>query len=366
MNQITIEQMLNKSQEFDSHKEDYQGKEYTFKMVEGFRLEPTSKLGNFSIPGYELTDNAWSQFYARMGGNVVFPKTSKTLPNDLMTAFRGLYGSEMISIFNKMLGKYNGDTFIRTYKNEVRAFLSRTYKPFDNTQLLEIVNRAVPIVEQSTGQKIEMSDRFCSISPDAVHARITIANIDTGDGGSGYGVGVYIGNNEVGNGRLRVVPGIQRWSCQNSMIFSWEEAVNATHRGFNMLKDVDIAMTILKAFQVAQENLALLMDSKQIEIPNIEQEINLFAKARGWSITKTQSVIRGTELENNLFGLVNGLTYAAHRHETTEDGRVAMEELAGNILVSPEEFFKTAWAESAAAQRDQVDANTVVPVYVNR
>ncbi len=356
-----LSKMIDDSRRFDAHKEDYSGRDWKFEFTSPAILKAVSKLNNTAVPGYSLDDNATEQFYGRMG-SVVFPRTSKSLPGDFMKAIGSMVPHLTTQLQNEFLARYNGKAFVRTYKDRVRAFLSTSYVPFDNTKLLEMAGKAVDQVEQSTNAPVEMNPNMCIVTPNAVHARITVRTFGVQErGGSNeYGVGVYIGNDETGNGRLRMLPGIQRGSCQNSLLLNWEKGVNLTHRGLYSINERVIAAAMLEAFNLGLEGLDRFLEAQEIEIPDIAKEIEEFAKKKGWSISVKNDILVGTEGQSSLFGLVNGITHAAKKVSSDED-RVNMEILAGEVLMTPEDFFQKAWAK-----KQQEDQQTAVPVYVNR
>lgn len=327
----TMLQMLDDSTKFDTEKQDFSSRENTFRFDDNCKLEATHKVMRVAQGGYSLTKHAFTQMASKLG-QVAFPRTSKSLPTDALMAWQNLFPAETAALLNKHLEK-RSDMFLRTYGTSARAVLSTQYVDFPNTRLLQMVNDALPLAEKSLGQmgNVQMGKSFCTVTPDYLHARITLTNVMTDEGE--YGLGVYIGNDEVGNGRLRVLPGVQRFSCQNSMVFDYDTGLSLVHRGLNSLNANLVAASILNSFKIGMENLNVLLKAREIGIPDMSGEIEKLAKQYNWSVGIKNSVIMGTEGKENLFGLVNGLTFAAHKQHENDDNRVSLELLAGKMLI---------------------------------
>lgn len=327
----TMIEMLDNSTKFDKEKQDFSSRENTFRFDEQCHLEATHKVMHVAQGGYVMSRQAWGQFSAKMG-QVAFPRTSKSLPTDALMAWGNMFPAETAALLNKHMER-RPDMFLRTYGNSARAILSTQYVDFANTRLLQMVADALPLAEKSLGQSgnIQMGRHFCVVTPDYLHARITLANVMTDEGE--YGIGAYIGNDEIGNGRLRVLSGIQRTSCQNSMEFDEDNGISMIHRGMQSLNATIVASAILNAFKIGAENLNVLLKSREIDIPNMEDEITKLAKQYNWSVGIKDAVIMGTEGKSTLFGLVNGMTYAAHHKLDNDESRISMELLAGKMLM---------------------------------
>lgn len=325
-------EMLDDSAKFDKEKIDFSSREHTIRFDEQCNLAPVhKKIHFFSQGAYIPTKHAMSQLAARLG-QVAFPKTTKSLPLDALMAWGKMFPAETAALLNKHLDKRE-DLLLRTYGDQARAILSTQYVDFPNTRLLQMVNDALPLTEKSLGatSNVQMGKAFCVVTPDYLHARITLANVMTDEGE--YKLGVYIGNDEVGNGRLRVLPGFQRSSCQNSMVFDYDTGLSLVHRGIQSLNAQIVGAAILNSFKIGMENLDVLLKAREIEVPHMEDEIAKLAKQYGWSIGVKDAVILGTEGKETLFGLVNGITYAAHKKHDNDTLRFDMELLASKVLM---------------------------------
>lgn len=327
----TMIDMLDSSTKFDGEKQDFSSRENSFRFNEECKLEATHKVMHVAQGGYAMTKHAVSQLASKLG-QVAFPRTSKALPTDALMAWQKMFPQETAALLNKHIER-RPDMFLRTYGTSARAILSTQYVDFPNTRLLQMVNDALPLAENSLGQSgnVQMGKSFCVVTPDYLHARISLANIMTDEGE--YRLGVYIGNDEVGNGRLRVLPGIQRTSCQNSLVFDYDTGLSLVHRGINSLNANLVAAAILNSFKIGMENLNVLLKAREIEVPKIEDEITKLAKQYNWSLGVQNAVVFGTEGKSTLFGLVNGITYAAHEKMDNDENRISLELLAGKVLV---------------------------------
>lgn len=327
----TMIEMLDSSTKFDGEKQDFSSHENTFRFDDKCQLEATHKLMRVAQGGYTMTKHAVSQLASKLG-QVAFPRTSKSLPTDALMAWQAMFPAETAALLNRHLEK-KSDMYLRTYGTSARAILSTQYVDFPNTRLLQMVNDALPLAETSLGQigNVQMGKAFCVVTPDYLHARISLANVMTDEGE--YRLGVYIGNDEVGNGRLRVLPGIQRTSCQNSLAFDYDTGLSLIHRGIQSLNANIVAAAILNSFKIGMENLNVLLKAREIEVPKIEDEITKLAKQYNWSLGIQNAVVFGTEGNGTLFGLVNGITYAAHEKMDNDDSRISLELLAGKVLI---------------------------------
>lgn len=327
----TMIEMLDSSTKFDGEKQDFSSRENTFRFDDECHLEATHKVMRVPQGGYALTKHALSQFASKMG-QVAFPRTSKSLPTDALMAWSTMFPAETAALLNRHLER-RPDMYLRTYGTSARATLSTQYVDFPNTRLLQMVNDALPLAATSLGQvgDVQMGKAFCVVTPDYLHARISLANIMTDEGE--YRLGVYLGNDEVGNGRLRVLPGIQRTSCQNSLAFDYDTGLSLVHRGIQSLNANIVAAAILNSFKIGMDNLNVLLKAREIEVPKIEDEITKLAKQYGWSLGIQNAVVFGTEGKGTLFGLVNGITYAAHEKVDNDENRIGMELLAGRLLM---------------------------------
>jgi len=165
-----------------------------------------------------------------------------------------------------------------------------------------------------------------------------------------YGLGWYIANSEIGDGAFEVGAIIKRGSCDNTIAFDTENthvgmlADGEWRGGFKRIPHIggtnkylvalqELASAHGTAIEAAMVYLNSFLASQKIEIPDMEAELKKMAKAYGWDEELMVSVAIGTEGQANVFGLVNGITWAAHTHVADPIQGFEMEKIAGKLLV---------------------------------
>jgi hypothetical protein len=102
------------------------------------------------------------------------------------------------------------------------------------------------------------------------------------------------------------------------------------------------------------EGLDRLMKVRMVEIPNVFAEIDHLAEKYEWSTDTTNQVRKGTEGQNNLYGLVNGISSVPANAKLPIDTVMEFEDLAGELLITPESVFaprEHAWVRGANMAR---------------
>jgi hypothetical protein len=131
---------------------------------------------------------------------------------------------------------------------------------------------------------------------------------------------------------LQVWPFIQRGTCDNSTV-GIEGGVKEMQSGNRQLKLMSIAAAMGKALQASEELVTRMMEAQYEELPNLPQIVSRMAKENGWAEAVPLVIMQGTEGQNSLFGLVNGLTYAAHKTQLFAQDALGMEIMAGQVLM---------------------------------
>ena len=82
--------------------------------------------------------------------------------------------------------------------------------------------------------------------------------------------------------------------------------------------------------------------AEEEQIPDFEAVLSGLARQHGWAQPVHSAVLIGTEGNTTRAGIVNGITYAAHRAVEHPNDQVDMEILGGAILTAPDSLFTQA------------------------
>jgi replicative DNA helicase len=139
-------------------------------------------------------------------------------------------------------------------------------------------------------------------------------------------------NGEIGQAKVRVLPLIQRHSCTNSIIVDDENAVSVTHRGDWDYLQFRLLNALKNVFKLSFDWLQKVLDAEQTPIEDFTSVLEELSKQYGWTEEQKTSVAIGTEGQETLGGLVNGISYAAHEAVKDPSEMITWELLAGKVL----------------------------------
>lgn len=333
-----LEEMLATSRGFDAEKHDHHGPVTAFAFDEEARLcVPTSGLfGKLKVgtPPQSLTHHAFGQLCGLLG-KVAFGKGStKPLPASYLEV---IPADLRAMVLNRHMTDYpdQGRIMARCYQDTCRAFVSDRYARIDNTELLTMLQKVLQ--DKGRGSPVKFIRSF--VTPDAVTVKMTVKDtrLDGDTSGGGYGIGVYIGNDEIGGTSLKVRPLLQRTSCTNSIIINREISTFETrHVGSPAAILTQFASALVQALGMGEEVLEKFAEAKYTELPDFTQVLRNLATAHSWSEDLKFAVAAGTENQPTVQGVVNGLSFAAHHAEgLSDDSRLELEQLAGDYLFAP-------------------------------
>jgi hypothetical protein len=352
-----IADLVRLSEAQDADKLDFTGKaSVDFTFDEQARMITPRALFQAEAQHCDLTEWALRQTLARLGLAVFGSGTGKGLPADYFLAIppdlRAFLLNRHMTDLRGKNGK--GEWFVRTYKNRVRAVLSNTYAALQNTELLQLFHDVIA-QQRTTDLKLSQS----TVSPDTLHVRTVWRYVDTDGRGGGsaapapWGLGVYIGNGEIGNSKTRVLPLIKRTSCDNSIIIEHDKGVEFTHRGSHAAKMVLLKSAVAEVFPVAAEMLDRMIEAEAETVPDFADVLEGLSRKYGWSDQLKTTVTLGTEGAQTRAGLVNGVTYAAQHSNLDADQQADLEMLGGRILCAKGSLFAEAAHRAASVERDQ-------------
>jgi hypothetical protein len=339
----TLESLRNQAEEFERRKVDFIGMPM---FNEKARLVPLDK--NTGIGEYEfgMTEWAISQLCTKLGPGTFGRGSNRMLPKDAVMRWMDTeaFRPHIAGILNENVRRVeaNGTTwFIRTYGEDVRAILSERYAPVSNTEVINKTLEAVQLLEEQHGSKLDLTIVRPWNTPDDLSLKVIVNNLNVLPSGekAPYGIGFHTHNNETGRGGIGVSPLIQKFWCTNSIVFMGDEdaTFRSTHRGIPEVIVGKLALAIANALKLSAEYLEDYLQLRTVQLPDIFSQISKMAERNSWSTDFTDAVRSGIEDQRTVAGLVDGLTFAAHKiYSNDPEQMVTWEAMAGGIVSNPQ------------------------------
>lgn len=261
---------------------------------------------------------------------------------------------------NHWLRNEPGNRMLRLMDQDLRAFMSDSYRPLDNFDLAQAV---LPVLMEQPDMRVES----CDITETRMYIKALFPKIESDlDPGVGDIVqaGLTIQNSEVGAGALAIDPFAFRLICLNGMTtnvgqrrrhvgrkqgeldtaseFYRDETKAKDDEAFWMkVQDTVRATVTQEGFdRIAQR----MRDTKQHQLGNPIEVVEIAAKRFGLNESEQggilQHLVSGGDLSG--FGLLNAVTRYSQDVEDY-DRASDLERLGGTIIELP----KTAWKEFA-------------------
>ncbi len=255
---------------------------------------------------------------------------------------------------------------VREYESEpqegvstrnIRAVVDGLYPAISNTELLYKASEMIAGGEHKLVRP--------HLTPDEMNVRIALRNV-----GENYAVGVYIGNSEIGTSKIRILPFIQRHSCTNSIV-SVDGGMELVHRGDIHALRVQAIAAMAQSLHATGEMLEKMVEAEKELVPNFQAVLRGLSLQYNWTEEMSSAVTLGTEGQATRAGVVNGVTYAAHKI-LTGTAQADMEILGGAILVANNSLFaraariseRTNERDMSALRRRRSIGSDPVTVYV--
>lgn len=225
------------------------------------------------------------------------------------------------------------DWFVRLYGEnggDVRAVASDRYKPVSNTEMLELTAEMLAEVGSFTVIRSH-------VDPDTLHLKITVA--DTAN--HHYAIGAYVGNGEVLNRQIRVMPLIQVGPCTNTIIMVDGGFIHKHIHATMAFIRAGVKDGLATAFKLSGERIESIVAAEAHELPNLGDVVRDLAKRYNLKEDLTNNILIGTEGDRSRMGLVNGLSFAAHATADLDvERRIDLEFFAGAVLMAdtPQKF----------------------------
>lgn len=247
---------------------------------------------------------------------------------------------------------------VRAYEQTARAVLSDEYLIIDNDTMLQTLNDV--LVEDGTEHRIS-NRSFVNVDNMCVDIRfkdVVTPKADRG-GNTKWGLGIRIRNGEVGDWSGGVYPALWRSGCDNS--FALDDRTHSfvfKHFGQRTLasKKVMLKAAMAEILPFAATMLETMIEADGRELPKFGDVVNGLGLKHGWSEEFTQAVFSGSERNESVAGLLNGITWAAHK-VAKQEATVDAEFLAGRLLFDNGSSFNEAislW--NAREQREEAKA----------
>jgi hypothetical protein len=328
----TLAVLLEKSRGFDLLKHDHKvaARDVSFDSLARITL-PTP----VGLPLTPLTLRKWSldQIASKLGPAVFGKGSGKRLPVDYLLAMPDDLRGEVLT---RHCQDANGRSWlVRGYENEARAVLDGDYPVIRNTDLLETITE---IVAAEVASFPNMRLVAPHVDGDDLHVKIMWRGVATPDGI--YGLGVYVGNGETGQRKVRFIPAIQRSSCDNSILMRNDDRIEIVHRGSLASRRIQIAAAMQNLFSAGAELISKMIESYGRSLPTFRDTVHGLAIRYGWADEFTDAVFAGSENSHSVAGVVNGVSSAAKELDPHE--RIEREIFAGRLLDAPAGLFTNA------------------------
>ena len=317
---LTIDDLMLRCQEYDAWKRDYEVK------ASDFRLHPNGRFSVGSSEGlYTLEEAALTQLCARYGK----PFFGGALPRDYTRALIEQHPAAYAPILHDHARAYGKSIFLRTYGESVRAFMSDRFTHIDNADVLGILREYLH--SPKNGGTYTLVRPY--VGRDELSVRVMVRSVLPQEGDGPYGVGCVIRTGEVGNVSPAVLPFIQRHACANSTI--WEEGgIKLKQTGDRRNKLMLLIAAMGEALQSCGDLINRMVQAQYEQLPGLDSIIDGMADKFGWGQELTFAVVHGTENERTVAGLVNGITYAAHATGIPAQQAISLELLGGKVLMA--------------------------------
>lgn len=344
----SFQPLLEKASTYATSKHDTLERTAHLSFTEDGRLSLPSDYGNMSLG---MEENALNQLSDRLG-RTFWGTGYRVIPSEFYRTMHSRWPSQFAQFSNELLENANAKFLIRGYGDDVRAVLSDQYATLDNLELLEMASEVLDGLDYEIVESGKYYARNDGVQRDEMHVRVVVKKAKPEDEGP-YGLGIMIRNGETGGAASEIRPLVMRTSCMNSLVFKVGEnneraGLRLHHKGSKDAKAVLLASAIGEALPMAEAGLEKFLLSKRKTI-NLKGIIAKLGEEQGWSEEMKITVATGSEGHQSVFGLVNGLTFAAHEMDVDASTRFSMETMASEYVYNPDVLVR-------ASQRLEVEA----------
>jgi hypothetical protein len=251
---------------------------------------------------------------------------------------------------NRLLRHAPATRMIRTMDGTARAFLSDSYRRLDND---EIARNILPVL----GEIPDLSIRSCAVTDTRMHIKATTPRLRGNVVGQEVCAGVYIGNSEVGFGRVVVYPFVEVLICTNGMVVqrAGEGMMRQVHVGRRV--EADNMGRVFRPETVAADDHAFMMALSDVVRAAVDEvrfrellrdmerttstepiadpvaAVRVLSQRESLSEDESRDVLRhlATGGDLSLWGLLNAVTRTAE-DSATYDRATELETLGGKMM----------------------------------
>lgn len=365
-----LDKLLAASQKFDKKKRDYTGDPTALSVSNAGKFAIAEQLPAFGKPvfekhtGFNLESHALRQLLSRVSLPYFGKGNSATMDGADWEMMLQKYPKYFAAIINDLIPQIESKGLtVRTHDKAIRAVLTDRYGIVDNTQLLKAIHN---ILTEVAPDLKDLRVVTSTVDRDRLDLRIVFAegqqanpNDPTpqgvtrrGDGNSlsPYGYGVSLTNEETGRGGLSLWGLIWRGPCTNAIRLKTPESINLRHIGETAVLLGRVKQSFMDVLPVAAGALNRVYEVSNKSLGNIADVVAGLGKTYGWGEDTTRQILIGTEGQETVMGLVNGVSFAAIKQESAED-RAELEIQAGAILTAPDSLFTRAAQQAVIARK---------------
>jgi len=352
--------LLSQSQEDDEYKHDHvvSCPEMSFDLDCNLNLR---RDGAEIVPPVEMTDHALRQLYQKLGPGHFGAGSNKSLPFDYLQAHTHALRAGLLNthLNSQLLAERRW--LVRCFCESCRAVLHERYPIIPNSDLLLATIDAI-------GDNVPPQMRLVRpyLTENKLVLRIMWSVTDRPDNRGGYyALGTFIANDEIGAGRSKVWPLIQQTGCTNSIVLrplrdvrqqalfnvadmnAYDEeadqqgnfvGVSLVHRGERDKLLFVLKETIGQSLGASAEFINKMIAAETQRLPDFSSILTGLAKKYGWNEEQRTQITLGARGEATVAGLISGVTFAAQSC-ATQDEQIAMEVIAGDMLIDTTELF---------------------------
>lgn len=365
-----LDKLVSASAKFDKKKVDLEGAPSALKVSAKGKLTFVKSgvefFGNLpvaeAVSNLHLEQNALRQLLSRVSVPYFGKGTNMGMDSADWETMLQKYPAQFAVILNDLMPQIESKgLLVRTEAKAIRAILTDRYGIVDNTQVLNAVREILV----ATGDEMpDLQVVNSSVTRDRLDMRIVFKNpkitnpeiapqgeTRRGDiGNRPYGFGAFVSNEETGRGGLSVKALAQRHGCTNSIIIDAKENITVRHLGETQVLLGRLQQSFADMLPIGAQVLNRIYEVTNKALPNLADVLSGLSKQYGWDDDAQSQILIGTEGQETVMGLVNGVSFAASKIEDSAQ-RVEMETQAGSILVANDSLFARAAQQSINARR---------------
>ena len=364
-----LDKLVSTSQKFDKKKVDLEGVPSALSVAKTGKFAFNNETNFFGtkaverVAGLNLEPNALAQLLGRVSVPFFGKGNGTTMDRADWETMLAKYPQHFAAIMNDLLPQIESKgLLVRTEAKAIRAILTDKYGIVDNTDVLNSVRE---VLVASAPDLKDLRIVNSSIDRDRLDLRVVFSEpkVKNPEGlpqgetrrndprdNRPYGLGGFVSNEETGRGGLSVKALIWRGVCTNSIIVNTQQSIALRHIGETQVLLGRLQQAFADALPVAAQTLNRIYEVSNKALPNLTDVLSGLAKQYSWDEEITKQVLIGTEGQETVMGLVNGVSFAASKIEDNAK-RVEMEIQAGAILTANDSLFARAAQQSINARR---------------